>query len=74
MLYNYGHDLDPQAPIRLDAFMPPILGSKQMANFMVESWPELGTVMMGLYGVVVVGFAFWHTVRPRYAQAGLRTS
>jgi hypothetical protein len=65
MLYNYGHDLDPQAPIRLAAFMPPILGSKQMANFTVESWPALGTGLMGVYAAVVLGFALWHAVKPR---------
>ena len=61
--------LDPQAPIRMEAFMPPILGSKQMANFMVESWPALGTFLLGAYGAVVVGFALWHTVKPRHAAS-----
>jgi hypothetical protein len=28
MLYTYGHDLDPRAPIRMEAFMPPILGRR----------------------------------------------
>ena len=69
MLYNYGHNLDPQAPIRMEAFMPPILGSKQMANFMVESWPALGTFLLGAYGAVVVGFALWHTVKPRHVAS-----
>jgi hypothetical protein len=69
MLYNYGHDLDPQAPIQLEAFMPPILGEKQMANFVVGSWPELGTLLMGVYGTVVVGFALWYTLRPREGLA-----
>jgi hypothetical protein len=27
MLYNYGHNLDPRAPITMDAFMPPIVGT-----------------------------------------------
>jgi hypothetical protein len=65
MLYNYGHDLDPRAPITLAAFMPPILGSKQMANFTVESWPALGTGLMGIFGAIVLGFALWHTLAPR---------
>jgi hypothetical protein len=46
MLYNYGHDLDPRAPIRMEAFMPPIIGTKQMGNFVVSSWPAAGTWLM----------------------------
>ena len=65
MLYNYGHDLDPRAPIRMDAFMPPIIGTKQMGNFTVSSWPGEGTLLMTAFGAIVVGFAVWHTLRPR---------
>jgi len=65
MLYNYGHNLDPRAPIRMDAFMPPILGTKQMGNFVVSSWPAAGTWLMTAFAAVVMGFAIWHTLRPR---------
>ncbi len=47
-LYRYGHDLDPRAAIKLDAFTPPIIGFKQMANFKVWSLPGPGTVLLGL--------------------------
>lgn len=69
MLYEYGHDLDPHAPIQLAAFMPPIIGTKQMANFTVSSWPALGTGLMMVYGSIVAGLALWHAWRPRYARA-----
>jgi hypothetical protein len=65
MLYNYGHNLDPHAAIRMQAFMPPILGTKEMGNFTVSSWPGEGTWLMTLFGAVVLGFAVWHTWRPR---------
>ncbi len=38
-LWHYGHDLDPRAAIKLDAFTPPLIGYKQMANFKVWSLP-----------------------------------
>ena len=66
MLYSYGHNLDPRAPITMAAFMPPVLGSKQMGNFVVSSWPAAGTFLMTLFAAIVMGFAFWHAVRPRY--------
>lgn len=69
MLYRYGHDLDPHAPIQLAAFMPPVLGTKQMANFTVSSWPALGTALMVIYATIVMGFALWHAARPRWVRA-----
>ena len=66
MLYNYGHNLDPHAPIEMEAFMPPIIGTKTMGNFTVSSWPAAGTWLMTVFGLVVVGFAIWHALRPRY--------
>lgn len=65
MLYNYGHSLDPRAPIKMAAFMPPVIGSKQMGNFVVSSWPGPGTLLMLVFAGIVMGLALWHTLRPR---------
>jgi hypothetical protein len=71
MLYRYGHDLDPKAPIRMDAFMPPILGVKEMGNFTVSSFPALGTALIGIFAAVVMGLALWHLLHAlRIARAG----
>jgi uncharacterized membrane protein len=71
MLYNYGHNLDPQAPIKMQTFMPPIIGTKAMGNFTVSSWPAAGTWLMTAFGAIVIGFALWHTLKPRFrAHAG----
>lgn len=42
--YNYGHDLDPTAAIKIPglSYQPPLLGSKQLLNFTAISWPSLG--------------------------------
>lgn len=63
MLYNYGHDLDPRAAIKMDAFMPPILGTQEMGNFTVSSYPAAGTWLLSAFGITVVGLALWHVVR-----------
>jgi copper chaperone NosL len=57
-LYHYGHDLDPRAALKLEAFTPPLIGFKQMANFKVWSLPGPGTLLLGfawLLGPIV----FW---------------
>jgi len=63
MLYTYGHNLDPKAPIRMQAFMPPILGTKEMGNFTVSSYPQLGTFLLSAFGALVLALALWHVVR-----------
>jgi hypothetical protein len=68
MLYTYGHRLDPHAPIRMPAFMPPILGTKEMGNFTVSSWPAEGTWLLSIFGVVVVGLVLWYFVRSPAAE------
>lgn len=49
-LYMYGHNLDPTASIKVQPFTPPLFGSKQIANFMVNSFP-------GLASYTLFGFA-----------------
>jgi hypothetical protein len=63
-LYAYGHHLDPTAPIRMEGFMPPLLGAKQIANFTVASYPAAGTLLIGLFGAVVVLLALSSAGRP----------
>lgn len=59
-LYDYGHNLDPAAPIKLEGmtYMPPLFGEKDLLNFYVKSYPQLGTVFMGL-SIILGFFAFW---------------
>jgi copper chaperone NosL len=51
-LYRYGHDLAPTAPVKVDPFMPPLLGGQQIANFEVYSYPGLAS-----YAAAAVGLA-----------------
>lgn len=39
-LYTYGHNLDPTAAIKVEPFTPPLIGTRQIANFSVSSYPE----------------------------------
>jgi hypothetical protein len=38
-LYQYGHVLDPTAPVKVAPFTPPLFGTQQIANFTVNNFP-----------------------------------
>lgn len=65
MMYTYGHNLSPEAPIHVDPFTPPVLGSLTIANFTVASWPNWGTVFIGTYATGVLALAAYHLWRGR---------
>jgi copper chaperone NosL len=50
--YNYGHNLDPSAPIQVPglSYQPPLIGHKRLLNFDAYSFPDVG-------GWIVVGAA-----------------
>ncbi|MFO7822622.1 MAG: hypothetical protein R6V72_01695 [Cyclobacterium sp.] len=58
-LYDYGHNLDPKAPIKVEGmtYMPPLLGKKDLLNFKVQSYPHWGGLFLGL-ATLLGGLAF----------------
>jgi copper chaperone NosL len=64
-LYVYGHTLDPEAPFKVKPFTPAIFGSKQIANFTTTSWPQLGSILMGVFVVGVTAVTAWHLIAGR---------
>jgi len=58
-LYDYGHNLDPRAAIQiLDAYQPPIFGTKEILNFTVRSYPAVGSIILGI-GIILSPVAFY---------------
>ncbi|MFK5856137.1 MAG: hypothetical protein QM503_08415 [Bacteroidota bacterium] len=61
-LYDYGHNLDPNAIMKiidpltgeLMAYQPPIFGFKQMLNFEVYSYPAMGVNFIVLSAAMVI--------------------
>jgi len=53
-LYMYGHNLDPTASIKVQPFTPPIFGSKQIANFMVNSFPGLASYALIAFAALLL--------------------
>lgn len=58
--YDYGHNLDPKAPIKVpgQSYQPPLFGSKMLLNFEALSYPGTGGIFMGV-GLALSFVAFW---------------
>lgn len=48
--YNYGHNLDPRAAIKIPgmSFQPPLIGYKQILNMKAISLPHIGGILPGI--------------------------
>ena len=57
-LYTYGHQLDPRAPMTIEPFTPVLIGRQQIANFEQASWPDTGTLFLGLFPLLLI-VAIW---------------
>ncbi|HEY3406308.1 MAG TPA: hypothetical protein VGK59_23130 [Ohtaekwangia sp.] len=55
--YDYGHNLDPKAPIVVPgmAYQPPLIGTKQLLNFTAFSGPDTGGWIFLVSGMLVAG-------------------
>lgn len=53
-LYDYGHNLDPKAPIQVPgmSYQPPLIGFKQLLNFGAYSIPATGGWIMIICGAL----------------------
>jgi len=71
MLYEFGHHLDPKAPVKVAPFMPVVIGEKQIANFTTWSMPQLGSVLMGVFTVGVWAITLWYLWTGRRAAKAL---
>jgi hypothetical protein len=73
MLWQFGHELDPKAPFRVEPFMPAVFGSKQIANFTTHSWPGGGALLVGVFAAgvwAITGVYLWRGWRQARARAG----
>lgn len=55
--YNYGHNLDPTAPIIVPgmSYQPPLIGTKQLLNFTAFSGPAIGGWIFLISGLTALG-------------------
>jgi hypothetical protein len=68
-LYSYGHHLDPQAPMKIKPFMPVVIGSQQIANFVQTSIPLAGTICMAAFLLLLLAALASSVREARRAEA-----
>lgn len=58
--YQYGHNLDPRAAIKIpgQAYQPPLIGTKAILNFTAHSWPGLGAYFL-MAGMILSVLAYF---------------
>jgi copper chaperone NosL len=59
--YDYGHNLDPMAAIKVPGmnYQPPLIGYKQLLNFIAGSFPDIGGAILAVAGFVAGGVLFF---------------
>lgn len=57
-LWQFGHELDPTAPIEIEPFTPPMLGQNQIAQFASYSYFSYGTLLPAI-GAAMIVLALW---------------
>lgn len=67
--YVFGHNLDPHAPVRIQPFMPVILGTKQLANFTTRGMPQAGSVLLGIVVLGLIAATIWEFTRGRHTES-----
>ncbi len=57
--YDYGHNLSDTAPIKIEgaSFQPPLIGRKDILNFIAVSLPHIAGYFVGLS--ILLGFSAW---------------
>lgn len=62
--YDYGHNLDPTAPIQVKglSYQPPLIGHKRLLNFDAYSFPDVGGWIVIAAAILAFGvwFAEWY--------------
>ncbi|HEX4947494.1 MAG TPA: hypothetical protein VFZ34_12555 [Blastocatellia bacterium] len=57
-MYTYGHNLDPQAAIKVEPFTPPLFGTEIVGNFTVYSYPDVASFALIAFGLLLF-VAIW---------------
>ncbi len=65
--YDYGHNLDPKAPIVVPgmAYQPPLIGTKLLLNFTAFSGPDTGGWIFLISGLLVAGILAFEIFSPK---------
>lgn len=75
--YDYGHHLDPTAPIQVPglSYQPPLFGHKRLLNFDAYSFPDVGGwIVIGAAALAFgVWFTEWYRIRKAVKKINIKT-
>lgn len=65
--YDYGHNLDPTAPIVVPgmSYQPPLIGTKQLLNFTAYSGPAIGGWIFLIAGILAIGILIFEIYKSK---------
>lgn len=71
--YNYGHNLDPTAPIVVPglSYQPPLIGTKQLLNFTAYSGPDTGGWIFMVSGILAIATLIFEIYKSRHGSRKL---
>jgi copper chaperone NosL len=71
--YDYGHNLNPTAPIVVPgmSYQPPLLGTKQLLNFTAFSGPDIGGWIFLVAGLLVIATIIYEIIISKRLSASL---
>jgi len=61
-LWVFGHDLDPRAPMKVEPFMPVVIGHRTVANFETYSIPQAGSYCLAAFAIGLTSLLLWHLI------------
>ncbi|MDR8393182.1 hypothetical protein NC796_18650 [Aliifodinibius sp. S!AR15-10] len=68
--YDYGHNLDPNAPIKIPgmSYQPPLIGTKQLLNMRTTSMPHIGFIF-ALISMGLAGLTWWRAGKANISKS-----
>jgi copper chaperone NosL len=74
--YDYGHNLDPTAPIVVPgmSYQPPLIGTKQLLNFTAFSGPDIGGWIFLVAGLLTIAALAYEIYRSRINNKNVTTA
>ena len=66
--YDYGHNLNPEAPIKIEGmtYQPPLIGTKVLLNFTAFSGPDIGGWIFIGVGLLLGGLVYYEWKKDTY--------